>query len=420
MFNPKAVPQGLTREGLLEKFFRYLEVDTRANSANPSTPSSPGQIELGKLLCRELKALGLKEVSQSEHGYVYAKVPGQHCPATTPCVGFIAHLDTAPDAPGKPTPPAIVREYDGGDITLKNGLTIARDRFPEMGAYLGQDLVVGDGIALLGADDKAGIAAIMGALEARLKDSVTPYPPIAIAFTVDEELGRGAELFDLEQFGATFAYTVDGGRIGELQYENFNAARVTVSCEGVNVHPGGAKGRMRNALNMAHAFHSLMPALSRPETTEGREGFIHLYSVEGEVSTAKLCYIVREHDAQRFDALLTLMQDAARRLNTEYRQECVSLTLEPQYRNMLEALQTHPEVVSHVRAALQSCGISPIEEPIRGGTDGATLSWRGLPCPNIFAGGHNFHSPYEFLPVDSLLAAATVVLLIARRVAQAQ
>lgn len=403
----------IDRASLLGRFLRYVSVDTQSREDGDTYPSTPGQRGLIQLLAGELCDMGYSGVAVDGYGYLTLYVPGVGRLAQAPCIGFFAHVDTAPDAPGSPVKPRVVSAYGGEDIVLSESMVLSPREFPELLEYRGQDLVVTDGNTLLGADDKAGVAALMEVLRWLSLNPNAPHAPVAIAFTLDEEIGRGVEHFDLAKFPAQYAYTVDGGRVGELQWECFNAARVRVEFNGVPCHPGEAKGKMRNALTMARDFdcHPLLSA--RPENTSDRQGFFHPYRMEGCVARATVDYIVRHHDAEVFMQMLADMERVADSLRTHYGEAVVTLEVEQQYRNMRERLEGKMWVVEHARQAMRSCGVEPIEQPIRGGTDGAVLTWRGLPCPNLFAGGMNFHSVYEYLPVESLVKAAEVVRTLA-------
>lgn len=398
---------------LLEHFLRYIAIDTQVNPAVSTSPSSEGQRTLGALLCKQLQELGAIQPIHTPEGYVYAHIEGRDYTKHTPRIAFIAHLDTAPDAPGCPHPPAVINPYKGGDITLSKGKVIEVDTFPALKKYKGQTLIVGDGTALLGADDKAGITAIIEAITVLLHESSLPFAPLAIAFTTDEELGRGADHINLEHLNAQLAYTIDGGELGELQYENFHAAEVIVTLHGISVHTGSAFHTMRNALNMAHTFHALLPPTQRPELTQDRQGFFHLYQLQGDVTQTSMQYIIRDHDALLYNQKINTIRSVAQQLNQLYNEECITVQVHEQYRNMIEVMEQHPAVINLARDAMHSLGITPLEHPIRGGTDGARLSFQGLPCPNLFAGGHNFHGPYEFLPLPSLAMAAQVIIQIA-------
>lgn len=405
----------LNVEAIVARFLRYVAFDTQSDARSQTYPSTAKQLELSRLLVHELLSLGVADAHLDDHGYVVAHLPGRGAYALAPCVGFLAHVDTAPDASGANVKPQIVRGYDGQDIILNPtlGLRLSPSLFPEMLHYVGEDLIVTDGTTLLGADDKAGVAAIMAAVEYLQAHPEIPHAPLAVAFTLDEEIGRGVQHFDVPAFGAAFAYTIDGGAVGSLEYENFNAAGATVTLLGLSVHPGDAKGRMRNAIALGEQFDALLPQDERPECTEGREGFYHLVEFTGTVSQATLHYIIRDHDAERFQQRKQKLMAVAEHLNRLYQSPCVSVVLEDQYRNMLECIQPHMHVVETARTAMEAAGLKPVELPIRGGTDGANLSWRGLPCPNLFAGGHNFHGPYEYLPVRSLAKASEVIVRIA-------
>ena len=395
------------------RFLHYVSLDTQSDETSPTSPSTSGQWTLLRLLFDELKELGVKEVDLSPHGYVIAHLPGRGASAAAPCVGFLAHVDTSPDAPGGGVHPRIIAHYDGGDIALCDGVSLSPQESLELLHYVGQRLITTDGSTLLGADDKAGVAAIMEAVSYLVSHPEIAHAPLAIAFTPDEEIGLGVAHFDLSAFGADFAYTIDGGGIGELSYENFHAAEAKVTLHGINVHPGEAKGKMRNALRMAMAFDAALGATQRPEVTEGREGFFHLHEMHGTTGEAQLHYLIREFDADRFQAMKAQLADTARHLSSQYAAECVSVEIHDQYPNMLEYLRSSMYVVEHALCALEASGIQPDCSPIRGGTDGVRLSAQGLPCPNLFAGGHNFHSVKEYVPVESMGKATEVIVRIA-------
>lgn len=400
----------------VSRFLKYVSFDTQSDENSETFPSSQKQFSLANYLADELRQIGLSDVEVDENCYVTATLP-QNCDGEFPTIGFIAHLDTSPDVSGKDVKASVVK-FDGNDIVLNSELNIALSpsEFPEMNSYLGQELIVTDGTTLLGADDKAGVAAIVSAMEALVKNSDVKHGKIRIAFTPDEEIGCGADRFDVKTFGADWAYTIDGGAIGELEYENFNAASATIKFKGTNVHPGYAKGKMVNANKLAAEFACKLSSLPSPESTEGYEGFVHLTKIEGSVEEASLHYIIRDFDAdklEQFKQAISLELSAfAEEKNLD--NDNFELEIKDQYRNMIEKIEPVMHIVNRAEKAMERCGIKPQKRPIRGGTDGARLSFEGLPCPNIFAGGHNFHSRYEFLPVDSLIAAAKVIVEIAK------
>lgn len=400
----------------VSRFLKYVSFDTQSDENSETFPSSQKQFSLANYLADELRQIGLSDVEVDENCYVTATLP-QNCDGELPTIGFIAHLDTSPDVSGKDVKASVVK-FDGNDIGLNSELNIALSpsEFPEMNSYLGQELIVTDGTTLLGADDKAGVAAIVSAMEALIKNSDVKHGKIRIAFTPDEEIGCGADRFDVKTFGADWAYTIDGGAIGELEYENFNAASATIKFKGTNVHPGYAKGKMVNANKLAAEFACKLSSLPSPESTEGYEGFVHLTKIEGSVEEASLHYIIRDFDAdklERFKQAISLELSAfSEEKNLDSND--FKLEIKDQYRNMIEKIEPVMHIVNRAEKAMERCGIKPQKRPIRGGTDGARLSFEGLPCPNIFAGGHNFHSRYEFLPVDSLIAAAKVIVEIAK------
>ena len=375
------------------------------------TPSTKGQLELGKILAEELKKIGVDEVRISDKGYVYACLKS-NCDKDIPKIGFISHMDTAPDMSGKNVNPKIVENYDGKDIELGNGYTLSPNFSPELPMYKGQTLITTDGTTLLGADDKAGVAEIVTAIEYLINHPEIKHGDIKIGFTPDEEIGEGADHFDVEGFGADFAYTLDGGRIGELEYENFNAARAVVEFTGLNVHPGSSKNTMVNAALVAMEFNSMLPSADTPRDTEDYEGFFHLYSIKGDVSHAALEYIIRDHDATSFDIRKKTMKHITKILNEKWGKGTVSLTITEQYRNMKEIIDTCMELIEHATAACKECNIPPLITPIRGGTDGAQLSFMGLPCPNLGTGGHAYHGPYEHITVEGMNIAVEVGLKI--------
>ncbi len=398
-------------EKILDRFLRYVSVDTQSDENSESQPSTPKQLNLLGMLCDELKALGL-EAELDEWGYVMAKLPS-NCGSKTK-VGFIAHVDTSPDAPGADIKPQIVENYDGGDIPLKGveGLALKVSDFPEMAAYKGQTLVTTDGTTLLGADDKAGVAEIMDAVQYMVSHPEFKHPEVRIAFTPDEEIGRGVVKFDVKKFDADFAYTMDGGAVGELEFENFNAAAASIRIQGSNIHPGYAKGKMKNAILIGMEFNSLLPVEQRPEYTEGYEGFYHLTSFNGTVEEAVFSYIIRDHDLALYEKRKQVMQQCADFINLKYGEGTAKCEIRHQYYNMRKQVEPHYHIVEKAVKAMEMNGVKPKVQPIRGGTDGANLSFMGLPCPNIFAGGHNFHGKLEFVPLESMEAASKVILSI--------
>ncbi|MFH7526418.1 peptidase T [Aeromonas sp. A5] len=396
---------------LLERFLRYVTFHTRSDATNPACPSSEGQLVFARVLKEEMEALGLTRVTLDEHGYLTACLPGNQPEA--PAIGLIAHMDTA-DYEAKHVEPQIIENYQGGDICLGKGdevLTIRDYRF--LKNYLGQDLITTDGTTLLGADDKAGIAEILTAIDHLQAHPEIPRGDIWVGFTPDEEIGRGANLFPLDRFPAKWAYTVDGGELGELEYENFNAASATIRFIGNNVHPGTAKGSMINSQTLAARFHAAMPAEQTPECTEGYEGFFHLAQMNGTVEECTLHYIIRDFDDEGFASRKAEMERRVAAMQAEYPKARIELTLTDSYRNMRSQIEPHMHIVELAKAAMIAADVSPRVKPIRGGTDGARLSFMGLPCPNIFTGGHNFHGKHEFIPLQSMeKAVATLVELV--------
>ena len=395
---------------ITERFLRYATSDTQSDEQARTMPSTPGQMRFAESLTEELKALGLHDVSLDENGYVMATLPANTRRTDVPVIGFIAHMDTSPDMSGRDVKPRIVA-YAGGDIVLNKalGIVLSPDVFPELNNYVGQELIVTDGTTLLGADDKAGVAAIVSAMEYLLTHPEVEHGTVRIAFTPDEEIGRGADRFDVARFGCFGAYTVDGGELGELEYENFNAAQAVVTLRGRNIHPSSAKGRMINASLVAMQLNEMLPPAERPETTEGREGFFHLTEMTGSVEEAQLTYIIRDHDRALFEKKKETLREAVRRIHAMY-PECCTLDMRDQYYNMREVIDRRPELIQWARQAMEAAGVTPIERPIRGGTDGARLSFMGLPCPNLFAGGMNFHGRYEYLPVPSLQKSMETII----------
>ncbi|CNL93705.1 peptidase T [Yersinia proxima] len=403
---------------LLDRFFNYVSFDTQAKANVKSVPSTEGQRKLALALQHELQTLGFSHVSLSEHGCVMATLPA-NVSWPVPTIGFIAHLDTSPDFSGKNVNPQIVENYRGGDIALGMGDEVLSPvMFPILHQLLGHTLITTDGKTLLGADDKAGIAEIITAM-VRLKRSNVPHGDIRIAFTPDEEVGKGARFFNVDEFNAQWAYTVDGGGVGELEFENFNAASVTIKIVGNNVHPGSAKGVMVNALSLATRFHQELPVDETPENTEGYEGFYHLQSIKGTVERAEMHYIVRDFNRDGFEARKKNMVDIAKRVGKGLHRDCyIEIIIDDSYYNMREHIIKHPHIIEIAQQAMQDCDITPIMKPIRGGTDGAQLSFLGLPCPNIFTGGYNYHGKHEFITLEGMEKAVAVIMRIAELTAK--
>ncbi|SDS89245.1 peptidase T. Metallo peptidase. MEROPS family M20B [Paenibacillaceae bacterium GAS479] len=402
------------KQELIRRLTAYASMDTRSDDSSSSCPSTPGQLELARLLAAELKEIGLTEITLDENGYVMATLP-----ATTakevPTIGFLAHMDTASDFTGTNVKPQLIEAYDGGDIILNRelGIVLSPRDFPELARYVGQTLITTDGTTLLGADDKAGIAEIMTAMAYLARHPEIPHGRIRIGFLPDEEIGRGPHLFDVAAFAAQFAYTMDGGTIGELEYESFNAAEAIITIQGKNVHPGYAKGKMLNAQTIGMALHERLPAGEVPEFTEGYEGFFHLISFEGTVDLTRMRYIIRDFDRENFENRKTLLGTIADEFRQTYGEGSIKLELNDQYYNMREKIEPVFGIVDLARQALEECGVKPNIKPIRGGTDGSQLSYMGLPTPNIFAGGENFHGRYEYVSADSMVKAAEVIVRIA-------
>ena len=392
-----------------ERFLTYVKHHTTSDESSDTFPSTKRQLAFAAFLAKECEAIGLQSVSVDAYGYVTALLPGNT--ANAPTIGFISHMDTSPDASGENVLSNIVENYDGKALPL-NGTVLSPKEFPSLKEYIGQTLITSDGTTLLGADDKAGIAEILTAAEYLLAHPEIPHGAIRIAFTPDEEIGKGVDFFDVDKFHADFAYTLDGGRIGELEYENFNAARAIIRIKGKNVHPGSAKNVMKNAALIGTEIASLLPERETPAKTEGYEGFFHLCSFEGDVTSATLNYIIRDFNADSFAHRKELLRLIVERKNAQYN-NCIELDLHDEYYNMLSQIEPHMEIVSLAKQAMLDCGITPIIQPIRGGTDGARLSFMGLPCPNLFAGGHNFHSNYEYVPVPSMEKAVSMIVRIA-------
>ena len=402
-------------EKIEERFLRYVAVDTESAEEVEQVPSTERQHDLARMLCRELQEMGF-EAEHDEHCYVYGTIPGNRPDA--PVIGFIAHMDTSPDMSGKDVKAKIVR-FTGEDILLnaEKGIILSVKDYPSLEKYRGEDIICTDGTTLLGADDKAGVAEIMTLAQFYAENPDVPHGTIKIGFTPDEEVGNGPKYFDVKKFGADFAYTLDGGELGEIEYENFNAAAMKVQVKGLGIHPGSSKNKMVNASLIAIEFDSLLPAQQRPAFTEGYEGFFHLHSMQGEVESATLTYIIRDHDAAKFAAKKALALAAGEYLNKKYGEGTVTVEIKDSYRNMAEIIRQHYHLIDNARAAMQAIGVTPVTMPIRGGTDGATLSYMGLPCPNLCTGGANFHGRFEYIPVQSMELTYEIAKGIAARYA---
>lgn len=404
---------------VLERFLKYIAVDTMSQPEKECIPSTEKQKNLARILKEELEAMGAKDVKMDDHAYVYGTIP-----ATTdkkiPVVGFIAHMDTSPAYSDENVKPQFIKNYDGGRIVMNQGtgLSMGPEEYPDLLKYVGQDLITTDGSTLLGADDKAGIAEIMALAEYLLKHPEIPHGTIKVGFTPDEEVGRGTDLFDVEGFGADVAYTVDGGALGELEYENFNAASAKVIVHGLSIHTGSSKGKMKNALLMAMEFQSLLPVFDNPMYTEKYEGFVHLDTMSGCVETATMDYIIRDHDMDKFLDKKAYMEHAADFMNQKYGKGTIELTMKDSYYNMKEKLKDHMYLIDIAKDAMKELDIEPIIEPIRGGTDGARLSYEGLPCPNLCTGGHNFHGKFEYISVQALEKTVELLFTIVKKFAQ--
>ena len=401
---------------LTERFLNYTKFDTQSSEDSSSVPSTPKQMVFAEYLKKELESEGLQDVELDEKGYIYATLPS-NIKGKVPTIGFISHYDTSPDCSGADIKPQIVRNYNGGEILLSEGIVSSPKKFPELMRHIGEDLIVTDGHTLLGADDKAGIAEIVQAMCFLRDNKNIPHGDIRIAFNPDEEIGMGAHHFDVEKFGCEWAYTIDGGDIGELEFENFNAASAKITIKGISVHPGYAKGKMVNANALAAEFAGMLPADETPETTEGYQGFYHLLNIQSNIEEAKMSYIIRDHDREAFEDRKRFIKRCADRLNDKYGEGTAFCELKDQYYNMKEKIDPQMHVIDIVIHAMQACEVAPKVKPIRGGTDGAQLSFKGLPCPNIFAGGVNFHGPYEFVSIQSMNKAMEVIVKICSIVA---
>lgn len=403
---------------LVERFLKYVSFDTQSSEETEVTPSTPGQMVFAKYLKEELESLGLEDITLDEHGYLFATLPA-NIDKPVPTIGFIAHMDTSPDMSGKDVSPRIVQNYDGSDIVLcaEENVVLSPSQFPELLDHKGEDLIVTNGKTLLGADDKAGIAEIVSAIVYLKEHPEIKHGKIRIGFNPDEEIGLGAHKFDVEKFGCDWAYTMDGGEVGELEFENFNAASAKITFKGRNVHPGYAKNKMVNSIRVANRFCAMLPAHETPEHTEGYEGFYHLISFNGDVEQTTVAYIIRDHDRARFESRKKKIERFISEINAEYGEGTATLELRDQYYNMREKIEPVMHIIDTAFAAMEAVGVKPNVKPIRGGTDGAQLSFKGLPCPNIFAGGLNFHGRYEFVPIQNMEKAMKVIVKIAELVA---
>ena len=399
---------------LKDRFLKYVSFDTQSSEESESFPSTEKQLVLLNYLADEMRALGMEDVTVDKYGYAMGTIPATKGCETAPVIGFIAHVDTSPDMSGKDVKPHIIEEYDGGDITLNGSLTMCVKDFPELKDFVGHTLIHTDGTTLLGADDKAGCAEIMSAAEFLMTHPEVKHGKIRIGFTPDEEVGRGVDYFDVQAFGADFAYTMDGSAEGELEYENFNAASAVIEVQGRNVHPGYAKNKMINAIQVACELNSLIPAVERPEHTEGYEGFYHCVGFSGTVENAKISYIIRDHDSEKFEQKKVYMWSCVDLLKKKYGEQVLTLTLKDQYFNMRKMVEPHPQVIAKAEQAMRQADVEPKIKPIRGGTDGARLSFMGLPCPNIFAGGMNFHGKFEYCSLNTMKKAEQVIINLAQ------
>ncbi|WP_298951628.1 peptidase T [uncultured Nonlabens sp.] len=408
----------MKKQEIIERFISYITIDTESDPNSDTTPSSAKQWDLARKLHQELIEMGMSDVTIDENAYIMATLPS-NVDHETPTIGFISHFDSTPDFTGKDVKPQIIENYDGGDIPLKGSdLVLSPEYFADLKQYKGQTIITTDGTTLLAADDKAGITEIMTAMKHMLDNPAIKHGTIKVGFTPDEEIGRGAHKFDVEKFGADWAYTMDGSQIGELEYENFNAAGAVVTFYGKIVHPGYAKGKMINSMYVAQEFIDSLPRMETPEHTEDYQGFFHLHNMKGAVEKSELQYIIRDHDKEHFEARKEVMQNLVNTLNEQYDREAVRIEIKDQYFNMREKVEPVMHIVDVAEQAMKDLGITPLIKPIRGGTDGSQLSYMGLPCPNIFAGGHNFHGPYEYVPVESMIKATEVIVRIAELVAK--
>lgn len=403
----------MDKQAIIDRFISYITIDTESDPASDTTPSTEKQWDLARKLHQELIDMGMSNVTIDENAYVMATLPS-NVDHDVPVIGFISHFDSTPDFTGKDIKPQIIHDYDGGDIPLKGSdLVLTPDYFESLIQYKGQTIITTDGTTLLAADDKAGITEIMTAVKYLIENPSIKHGTIKVGFTPDEEIGRGAHKFDVEKFGADWAYTMDGSQIGELEYENFNAAGAVVTVYGKIVHPGYAKGKMINSMYIAQEFIESLPRLETPEHTEGYQGFFHLHNMNGAVEKTELHYIIRDHDRDKFEARKEVMRKLTADINAQYDREAISIEIKDQYFNMREKVEPVMHIVDLAEKAMRELDIEPLIKPIRGGTDGSQLSYMGLPCPNIFAGGHNFHGPYEYVPVESMMKATEVIVKIA-------
>ena len=409
----------ISKKNIIERFTSYVTIDTQSDPESNETPSTKKQWNLANKLADELKQIGMQEVEIDENSYIMATLPA-NIAHKVPVIGFISHFDTSPDFTGTNVKPQIIENYDGNDIILnkEQDIILSPDYFEDLLLYKGQTLITTDGTTLLGADDKAGITEIVSAMEYLIDNPQIPHGKIRVGFTPDEEIGRGAHKFDVKKFGAEWAYTMDGSQVGELEYENFNAAEAKVSIKGKIVHPGYAKDKMVNSMYIAQDFINSLPRLETPEHTEDRQGFFHLTDIKGDVEETKLKYIIRDHDKDHFEARKEMIRNLAAEINSQHEKEVIKIEIKDQYSNMREMVEPVMHIVDIAEEAMKAVNITPLIKPIRGGTDGAQLSYMGLPCPNIFAGGHNFHGRYEYVPVESMQKAVAVIVKIAEITAE--
>lgn len=409
----------INKEQITDRFIKYVRIDTESDPKNPDFPSTNKQWDLAKVLEVELKQIGMKEVELDNNCYIMATLPS-NLDYEVPTIGFVAHLDTSPDFTGADVKPQIIHNYNGKDILLNKdkNIVLSPDYFDDLLQYKGQTIITTDGTTLLGADDKAGVTEIVSAMEYLIKNPEIKHGKVRICFTPDEEVGKGAHLFDVEKFGAEWAYTMDGSQIGELEYENFNAASAIVTITGKIVHPGYAKGKMINSILIANEFISAIPTEEVPEKTEGYEGFYHLHDLKGDVEKTVLEYIIRDHDLDLFEKRKTFIKKIAKDFNEERQQEIINVKIKDQYLNMKEKITPVMHIIDIAEEVMNDIGVQPLIKPIRGGTDGSQLSYKGLPCPNIFAGGHNFHGRFEYVPVESMIKATEVIVGISKKVAE--
>ena len=409
----------ISKKKIINRFIEYVKIDTQSDPESHETPSTKKQWILANKLAEDLKQIGMQEVEIDENAYIMATLPA-NIAHDVPVIGFISHFDTSPDFTGTNINPQIIESYDGKDIILneEKNIVLSPDYFEDLIQYKGQTLITTDGTTLLGADDKAGITEIVSAMEYLINNPQIPHGRIRVGFTPDEEIGRGAHKFDVEKFGAKWAYTMDGSQVGELEFENFNAASANVTIKGKMVHPGYAKDKMINSMYIAQDFINSLPRFETPEHTEGSQGFFHLSDIHGDVEETKLKYIIRDHDKDHFEARKTMIRDLVNELNSQYEKQIVQIEIKDQYSNMREKIEPVMHIVDIAEEAMKSVDVIPIIKPIRGGTDGAQLSYMGLPCPNIFAGGHNFHGRYEYVPVESIQKAVAVIVKIAEITAE--